>query len=100
MPKTCNGCSTETKTPATVPYQVFKDFKETAKANSLKWFIICLVLIVLFVGSNIGWLIYESQLETIETVEEYQIEQDAESGNNNSIINGGEILNGETNDNL
>ena len=100
MSKTCNGCSTETKMPTTVPYQVFKDFKETAKANSLKWFIICLVLIVLLVGSNIGWLIYESQFETVETVEEYQIEQNAESGNNNSIINGGEVLNGETDNNL
>ena len=94
MPKTCNGCSTETKTPATVPYQVFKDFKETAKANSLKWFIICLVLIVLLVGSNIGWLIYESQFETIETTTQ-EVVQEAENGENHFI--GGDIV-GETND--
>ena len=95
MPKTCNGCSTETKAPATVPYQVFKDFKETAKANSLKWFIICLVLIVLLVGSNIGWLIYESQFETIETTEEIVV--DAENdGIANYIGNDGDIYNGES----
>lgn len=91
MPKTCNGCSTETKTPATVPYQVFKDFKETAKANSLKWFIICLVLIVLLVGSNIGWLIYESQFETIETTQD--VIQEADNGENHFI--GGDMI-GET----
>lgn len=91
MSKTCNGCSTETKTPATVPYQVFKDFKETAKANSLKWFIICLVLVVLLVGSNIGWLIYESQFETIETTQEAI--QEADNGENHFI--GGDMI-GET----
>lgn len=91
MPKTCNGCSTETKTPATVPYQVLKDFKETAKANSLKWFIICLVLIVLLVGSNIGWLIYESSFKTIETTQE--VIQEADNGENHFI--GGDIV-GET----
>ena len=60
MSKTCNGCGTdEKKTPTNVPYQVLVDFKETAKANSLKWFIICLILSILLVGSNIAWLIYE-----------------------------------------
>ena len=63
--------------------------------------IVIVILIVLLVGTNVGWLIYESQFETVEsTVEGYQIEQDAESGNNNSIINGGEIVNGETNDKI
>lgn len=95
MSKTCNGCSTETKTPATVPYQVFKDFKETAKANSLKWFIVCLVLIVLLVGSNIGWLIYENSFEDIETTEEIVV--DAENdGIANYIGNDGDIYNGES----
>lgn len=93
MPKTCNGCSTETKIPATVPYQVLKDFKETAKANSLKWFIICLVLIVLLVGSNIGWLIYESQFETVETTTNQEVIQEADNGENHFI--GGDMI-GET----
>jgi hypothetical protein len=87
MPKTCNGCSTETKIPATVPYQVLKDFKETAKANSLKWFIICLVLIVLLVGSNIGWLIYENSFEDIV------VTQENEDGYNNYIGEDGNITN-------
>lgn len=92
MSKTCNGCGTdEKKTPATVPYQVLVDFKETAKANSLKWFIICLILIVLLVGSNVGWLIYESQFEYIETTQE--VIQEADNGENHFI--GGDFV-GET----
>ena len=92
MSKTCNGCANE-KEPSNVPYQVLKDFKETAKANSLKWFIICLVLIILLVGSNIGWLVYESQFEEYTITQE--VEQDADNGENNFI--GGDY-NGEATD--
>lgn len=91
MPKSCNNCGTDKK-PSSVPYAVLEDFKETAKANSLKWFIVCLVLIVLLVGSNIGWLVYESQFEVVE--ETYQeVVQDAENGENHFV--GGDVI-GET----
>ena len=81
MAHSCNNCGTDKK-PSSVPYAVLVDFKETAKANSLKWFIICLVLIILLVGSNIGWLVYESQFEDVtEThTEDYDIEAN-DSGN-------------------
>ena len=47
---------------------------------------IIILVIVLLVGSNVGWLVYESQFETIETVtEEYQAEA---NDNGNAIING------------
>lgn len=91
MSKTCNNCGTDKK-PSSVPYAVLEDFKETAKANSLKWFIVCLVLIFLLVGSNIGWLVYESQFEVVE--ETYQeVVQDAENGENHFV--GGDVV-GET----
>lgn len=95
MSKTCNGCGTDKK-PSSVPYVVLEDFKETAKANSLKWFIVCLVLIVLLVGSNCARLWYKSQFETVETVEEvYQeVVQEADNGENHFI--GGDVI-GETN---
>lgn len=95
MSKTCNNCGTDKK-PSSVPYAVLEDFKETAKANSLKWFIVCLVLIVLLVGSNIGWLVYESQFEDVveETyTEDYDIEA---SDNGNAIYNDdGSVVIGE-----
>lgn len=94
MSKTCNNCGTDRK-PSSVPYAVLADFKETAKANSLKWFIICLVLIVLLVGSNIGWLVYESQFEDVVTTETItqEVEQDADNGENYFV--GGDMV-GET----
>lgn len=92
MAHSCNNCG-ETKKPSSVPYTVLVDFKETAKANSLKWFIICLVLIVLLVGSNIGWLVYESQFEDVVEITTQEVEQDAENGENHFV--GGDII-GET----
>ena len=97
MSKTCNSCGTD-KAPASVPYVVHESTMARAErqTKSLVWIIV--LLIVLLVGSNAGWMIYENSFEDVNTTEEYQIEQDAESGNNNSIINGGEIVNGEAND--
>lgn len=93
MSKTCNNCGTDKK-PSSVPYAVLVDFKETAKANSLKWFIICLVLIVLLVGTNIGWLVYESQFEDTITTEEIIVDAE-DDGIANYIGNDGDIINGE-----
>ena len=93
--KHCNHCGTD-KSPASVPYVVHESAMARAErqTKSLVWVIV--LLIVLLVGSNCAWLWYENQFEVVEeTTEEYVIEQDAESGNNNSIINGGEVTNGE-----
>lgn len=52
------------------------------KAQSKRWFIIAVIELVLLVGSNIGWLIYESQYEEITTEEQY-IEDISNSTNSN-----------------
>ena len=58
---------------------------------------VIVILIVLLVGSNVGWLIYNSQFEVVEeTKTETNITQDNESGYNNYIGNNGDIVNGET----
>lgn len=56
---------------------------------------VIITLVILLVGSNIAWIVYESQFEeVVETVtEDYSIEasQEAENGNNyavNGDING------------
>lgn len=100
MSKTCNGCGGD-KTPQNVPYIVHESDMSRLERQLKRLWIVILVLIFLLVGTNCAWLWYNSQFETVEsTVEEYVIEQDVESGNNNSIINGGEIVNGEAESNL
>ena len=92
MAKTCNSCNTDNM--AVMPIaQHEKD--QNRLMGIIKWLIaVIVILIVLLVGSNICWIVYENSFEDVVTTEEYQIEQDADNGHNNSIINGGEIANG------
>ena len=50
---------------------------------------IIVLLILLLVGSNVGWMIYESSFEVVEemTTETFEITQEG-ANTNNSIING------------
>lgn len=53
------------------------------KRNAKRWFIIAIVELILLVGSNVAWLVYQSQFETItdETTTEYSQEADTEGDN-------------------
>ena len=98
MSKTCNSCGTENQN-IVVPYAAHEIAIATSERHSKRLWIVILVLVVALIASNLAWIIYEAQFETVGTItEEYDIEQDAEGGNNNSIINGGSIVNGETED--
>lgn len=57
---------------------------------------IIVLLIILIVGSNIGWMIYESQFEDVVTTEEVVVDAD-DNGNANYIGQDGNIYNGEDN---
>ena len=94
MSKTCNSCGTG-KSPASVPYVVHESAMARAErqTKSLVWVIV--LLIVLLVGSNVGWLIYESQFEVVEETTETIITQENADGYNNYIGNDGDIDNGE-----
>ena len=91
MPKTCNNCGTD-KTPANVPYVVHESAMARAERHSKRLVAIIILLILLLVGSNIGWLVYESSFEEV-TTEEIVVDAD-ENGNANYIGNDGDIING------
>lgn len=98
MTKTCNNCGTnEKKTPATVPYAVLEDFKETAKANSLKWFIFSMTILILFVGSNIFWIWKNSRYEKVQEVTEETYEIEANDSGNAVYNDDGSVVIGEDN---
>ena len=65
MAKTCNNCGTE-KTPATVPYVVHESAMARAERHSKRLWIVVLVLIGALIGTNLAWIIYESQFEVVE----------------------------------
>ena len=60
--------------------EVITDLKKASKRN----FIVIIILLIMLFATNIGWLIYESQFETISTVEEYI--QETEYTENSEII--------------
>ncbi len=71
--------------------QYYTDIVEALARYTIKKLWIALILmIVLFIGSNLGWLYYEHQWEVVQRTE---IEQDTEGGGNNYIVGGN--FNGE-----
>jgi hypothetical protein len=94
MSKTCNNCGSD-KTPVNVPYIVHESDMSRLERQLKRLWIVILVLIFLLVGSNCAWLWYESQFETVETVEEIVVDAD-ENGIANYIGNDGDIINGES----
>mgnify|MGYP007092163157 CR=1 FL=1 len=75
-----------------VPYIVHESITTKLERTIEKLWILCIVLIVLLVGTNIAWIYYENQFE--DTV----ITQDSNTGTNNYIGNDGDIINGKTDD--
>ena len=94
--KKCNNCGTNS-TPASVPYVVHESAMSRAERHTRALIWVIVLLIVLLVGTNVGWLIYNSQFEVLEeTTTETTVTQDNASGYNNYIGNDGDIVNGET----
>ena len=77
----CSDC--KNNTPEPVPYIVHESDMARLERSCKRWFILLIISILLLVGTNIGWLIYESRFETVETIQE--VEQDAENGVNNFV---------------
>ena len=54
------------------------------KINSKRWFIIAIVELVLLVVSNVAWLIYENQYETVTTEQTEQYMEDVDNSTNST----------------
>lgn len=88
----CENCS-KARGAAPVPYVVHESDMARQERTIKRLWILLLVLIVLFVGSNGWWIWRESQFAD----EYYEITQENEDGYNNFIGNDGDIYNGEAN---
>lgn len=83
----------ENKNIAIIPLAVYDCEVARNERMFKKMWSALILLILLLVGSNVGWLIYESQFETIEESVIIEAEQDASNGTNN--IYGGDYYYGE-----
>lgn len=88
----CNNCGTNDI--ATTPLAQHEKDQNRLMEIIKSLIAVIVILIVFLVGSNVGWLIYNSQLEVVE--ESTVITQENADGYNNYIGNDGDIVNGET----
>ena len=89
----CKTCKTERKTMNSVPFIVHEAGMARMERTVSRLWVLLILLVVLLVGSNVAWIMYESQFEVIET----EVTQEAEgNGNNNYIGNDGDIIYGQT----
>ena len=78
--------------PETVPYLVHESDAARLERANKRLFILCILLVIIAVGSNIYWLYYESQFEDVTTT----VTQDIDTGDSGTAtINDGVHINGE-----
>ena len=81
-----------------IPYFSHEGDMARMERTNRRLFVIVIILIVALLGTNAGWLIYESQFETVQT-QTTKVEQEAEwEDGSNIIMNGtGEVnVNGQS----
>lgn len=80
-----------------IPYVVYETQQERSDKQHRRLFILCIILVIALIASNLAWIIYESQFETVEEdTSIVKVNQDADEGGNRSFI--GDYY-GETDDN-
>lgn len=63
-----------------IPYVVMEGVMARAERTIRRLWILCIILIVLFVGTNLAWIIYEHQYQDSVTT----VSQDVDTGNGDS----------------
>ena len=79
---------------AMIPYFAHEGEMNRAERANVRLWIIIIILIVVLVGTNVGWIIYESQFvqEDVTT-----IEQDVDTGDGAAVVSGiGDAIYGES----
>lgn len=66
-----------------VPYVVHEGIVTRLERTNKRLWILCIILIISLIGSNIAWIYYESQWQYVESTTTQQIDQD---GGNNSVV--------------
>lgn len=65
-----------------VSYIAFESTCSRLERSNKRLFILCIVLIVALIASNLGWVIYESQYEDVTVTQEVDQENEGEGDNN------------------
>ena len=90
----CETCKKKQEQVEPVTYLAYESMKSTLERTIQKLWILLIILVVLLVGSNIAWIIYEAQWEVIESTE---VQQEVDASNGNAYVAGiGSVYYGES----
>lgn len=76
-----------------IPYIAFESACARLERTNRRLWILCMILILLLFGTNLAWVAYESQFQTVETTTVTQ-DLDATDGGD-ATINDGVYINGK-----
>ena len=83
-----------------VPYIVYEGSMARQERTIKRLWILAIILIVALVGTNAGWIYYESQWQYVDTTTSQEVTQDVDSGGGSATITGiGDVNNGESSTN-
>ena len=83
-----------------VPYIVHEGIMARMERTIKRLWILAIILIVALVGTNAGWVYYESQWQYVDTTTSQEVTQDVDSGGGSATITGiGDVNNGESSTN-
>jgi hypothetical protein len=83
-----------------VPYIVYEGSMARQERTIKRLWILAIILIVALVGTNAGWVYYESQWQYVDTTTSQEVTQDVDSGDGSATITGiGDVNNGESSTN-
>ena len=89
----CSTCKEKQKQAEPIPYIAFVSMKSTMERTIKRLWILLIILVVLLMGSNIAWIIYESSFIDEET----EVTQEVETGDGSAYVAGiGSIYYGES----
>ena len=83
----CKSCKSKEQLNEAVPFIVHEGMMARAEITIKRLWITILLLIVLLVGTNAGWIWFESQFEYSQTTQE--VTQESNHGDNSFI--GGDV---------
>lgn len=83
----CKACKEARLKIEPVPYIVHEAALARLERVIRRLWILLIILLLLFVGTNAGWIYYESQFEIVETTTT-DIDQFTRDGGNNFIVGG------------
>lgn len=94
MKDKCISCARNVN--GSVPLAVHENLRAQSNVDKRRLWIVVIILIVLLFGSNLAWLIYESQFDSVTT--RLEATQENDDGYNSYIGNDGDIYNGTADD--